>query len=84
MRAEITVIFLIVLLSACSGDNTEKQTPKKTMATQTKPMATPTKPVEPYPNSPTTQDLLPDLHVSGGQNAHISGGSLTSEHFSGQ
>ena len=85
MKAGITFIFFIALLNllGCSGDNTENQTPKP-VAKQSAPSPVETQPTAPYPNSPTAQDLHPDLHVSGAQNIHVSGAISTSEHLSGQ
>jgi len=76
MKAEITFIFLIALLSltGCSGDNTENPTPK-TDVKQSAPSPVGTQP---------TQDLPPDSHVSGTPSTHISGAISTSEHLSGQ
>jgi len=76
MKAEITFIFLIALLglTGCSGDNTENQTPKNDVE-QSAPSPVGTQP---------TQDLSPDLHVSGTPSTHVSGAISTSEHFSGQ
>ena len=81
MKAGITFIFLIALLSllSCSGDTADNKTPK----TDAKQSAL-AQPTAPYPNSPTAQDLHPDLHVSGAQNIHVSGAISTSEHLSGQ
>ena len=73
MKAGITFIFLIALLSllSCSGDTADNKTPK----TDAKQSA---------PAQPTAQDIQPDLHVSGVLSNHISGANETSEHLSGQ
>ena len=79
MKTGIIPVILIALLSllSCSGDKTDEQTPK-----QSAPVSVETQPA--YPNSPTAQDLQPDLHVSGTQSTHVSGAVETSEHISGQ
>ena len=84
MRIVIILVFLIALLNLlnCSGDEADKETPKPEAMKQQAPVQT--KPVEPYPNSPTLQDLQPDSHVSGVQSNHASGAVSTSEHISGQ
>ncbi len=79
MKAGIIFIFVIALFNGCSGDNTDNQTPKPEVKQSVQ-----TKPAVPYPNSPSTQDLQPDLHVSGAQSTHVSGAIETTEHISGQ
>ena len=79
MKAGTAFIFLIVLLSGCSGDVADKETPK-----QSAPASVETQPTVPYPNSPSAQGLQPDLHISGTQSTHVSGAIETSEHISGQ
>ena len=85
MKAGITFILFIALLNllGCSGDNTENLTPKP-VAKQSAPSPVEIQPTAPYPNSPTAQDIQPDLHVSGVLSNHISGANETSEHLSGQ
>ncbi|MBT3510404.1 MAG: hypothetical protein HN472_12775 [Nitrospina sp.] len=88
MKTGITLIFLITLLVGCSEDSTDKKAPKPeanspTSSVKTEPAKT-TLPTVPYPNSPTDQDLQPDLHVSGVQSNHASGAMFSSEHLSGQ
>ena len=81
MKTGIIPVILIALLSllSCSGDVADKEPPK-----QSAPASVETQPTVPYPNSPTAQDLQPDLHVSGTQSTHVSGAIETSEHISGQ
>ena len=84
MKIGIPLLLMIALLNLlnCSGDEAHKTTPKPEAIHQPAPVQT--KPVEPYPNSPTLQDLQPDSHVSGVQSNHASGAVSTSEHISGQ
>jgi hypothetical protein len=81
MKTGIILVILTALLSllSCSGDVADKEPPK-----QSAPASVETQPTVPYPNSPTAQDLQPDLHVSGTQSTHVSGAIETSEHISGQ
>ena len=78
MKPIITVILLTALLSfsSCSGDKIDKQPSKKSapVNTEEKPTAS---------NIPNAQDLQPDLHISGTQNTHISGTTVTN-HVSGR
>ncbi len=82
MKTTIAVAVLISLLNivSCSKDNTDKKSQKY----GTRESAQPAKVTEPAPNSPNTQDLHPDLHISGEESTHISGADLSSEHVSGQ
>jgi hypothetical protein len=83
MKTGITLLLLTVLLNlaCCSGDNTEKKSLKPEA---NKPSPVKAEPAEPYPNSPSSQDLQPDSHISGGQNNHTSGAVFPPEHLSGQ
>jgi hypothetical protein len=78
MKLIITLVFFITLLSfsSCSGDKIDKQPSKKSapVNTEEKPTAS---------NIPNTQDLQPDLHISGTKNTHISGTTVTT-HVSGR
>ena len=71
----ILVAFLSLLAVACSEDVDKKQTPqKKSIPIENKSLAV---------NPPNAQSLQPDLHISGGEQTHISGGP-SSSHMSGQ
>ena len=71
----ILVAFLSLLAFACSADVDEKQTPKKqSIRIENK---------VPAVNPPNAQSLQPDLHISGGEQTHISG-APSSSHISGQ
>ncbi len=85
MKAGLSLIVVMALVSLlnCSGDKTDKQTPKP-QASLSAPAHVEAKPTIPTINSPNAQDLQPDLHLSGTQNTHISGITSTSEHISGQ
>ena len=72
----LILLTALLILSSCSGDKTDKQP-----STQLAPVNIETKPLA--PNTPNTQDLQPDLHLSGTQGTHISGASVT-KHLSGQ
>ena len=78
MKPIITLVLLTALLSfsSCSGDKTDKQP-----STQSAPANIETSP--PSPNPASAQDLQPDLHLSGTQNTHISGATVTN-HVSGR
>lgn len=78
MKTIITLVLLTALFSfsSCSGDKIEKQP-----STQSTPANIEAK--TPTPNTPNAQDLQPDLHLSGTQNTHISGASVTN-HVSGR
>lgn len=78
MASRIILILLIAFLWSCSGDKTEEQ-PQKQKATQSAPAQAETR-----SNPPSTQDLQPDLHISGSPSTHTSGTLSTSEHMSGQ
>ena len=71
----ILIAFLSLLAFACSEDVDEKQTPqKKSMPIENK---------VPAVNPPNAQSLQPDLHISGGEQTHISG-APSSSNISGQ
>ena len=91
MKTGTPLFFLIIslLLLGCSEDSTDKKAPKPETSQSTSPAvkmepAKAGKPPEPYPNSPTSQDLHPDTHVSGVQSNHASGAIFSSDHLSGQ
>jgi hypothetical protein len=79
MKPRIILAILTALLSilSCSGDKNDKQP-----STQSAPANIKKKP--PIPNPVNSQALQPDLHLSGTQNTHISGSTVTSEHLSGR
>ncbi|PIP71713.1 MAG: hypothetical protein COW89_10445 [Nitrospinae bacterium CG22_combo_CG10-13_8_21_14_all_47_10] len=75
MKSITILLFLLCSLFFlnCSADKTDQPPPEP----QTKHIgANP-----PSPNSPNSQDLEPDLHISGAPNTHVSGASST--HISG-
>jgi hypothetical protein len=72
----LILLTALLILSSCSVDKTDKQP-----STQLAPVNIETKPLA--PNTPSAQDLQPDLHLSGTQSTHISGATVTS-HVSGQ
>ena len=76
MTVRILSVLLMVTLFGCSGDNTDKET--KTISAPAK--VSPPKP--PRKDSPTTQQLHPDLHISGTENNHISGVNAAADHMS--
>lgn len=84
MKTGVTLVCMIALLNlmGCSGDDTEKKTSKPIQSSSPTPAKS--EPVEPYPNSPTIQELQPDLHISGVDENHASGAVFSSEHLSGQ
>jgi hypothetical protein len=84
MKSAVISVLIIVLLNfiGCSEDKTDKQSSKP----EVKKPATHTNPSAPAPfrlDSPTQQELQPDLHISGVNNDHISGAPSTAEHVSG-
>ena len=78
MKLIITLVLFTTLFSfsSCSGDKTDKQS-----STQSAPVNTEEKPTA--SNIPNAQDFQPDLHISGTQNTHISGATVTN-HVSGR
>ena len=72
----LILLTALLILSGCSDDKIDKKP-----STQLAPVNIETKPL--VPNTPSAQDLQPDLHVSGTQSTHISGAKVTS-HVSGQ
>jgi hypothetical protein len=85
MKSAVTSVLIIVLLNfiGCSEDKTDKEISKP----EVKQPATHTNPSAPAPfhlDSPTQQELHPDLHISGVDTDHISGVALSTEHVSGQ
>jgi hypothetical protein len=78
MKLVITLFLFTTLLSfsSCSDDKIDKQPSKQSapVNTEEKPTAS---------NIPNSQDLQPDLHISGTQNTHISGTTVTN-HVSGR
>ena len=85
MREGILLAFILAIINlyGCSGDETDKKVPKGE-SSLSKPSSVESKPEIPYPNSPSVQDLQPDMHISGIQNNHASGAISSSEHMSGQ
>jgi hypothetical protein len=75
MKSITILLFLLCSLFFlnCSADKTDQPPPEP----QTKHFGA--KP--PSPNSTNSQDLKPDLHISGAPNTHVSGASST--HISG-
>jgi PBP1b-binding outer membrane lipoprotein LpoB len=71
----ILIAFISFLAFGCSEDVDEMQTPqKKSILIEKK---------APAVNPPNAQSLQPDLHISGGEQTHISG-APSSSHISGQ
>lgn len=77
MKIKTILLFLLCSLFFlnCSADKTDQPPPEP----QTKHIGE--KPAVPSPNSANSQDLKPDLHISGTLNTNISGASST--HISG-
>ncbi len=79
MKPIITILFLLITslsFSNCSGDKKDKHPPKLSAPAQIE-----TKP--PAPNPVNSQAMQPDLHLSGAENTHISGSTVTANHVSG-
>ena len=85
MKERILLVFILTIINlyGCSGDETDKKVPKGE-SSLSKPSPVESKPEVPYPNSPSIQDLQPDMHISGIQSNHASGAISSSEHISGQ
>jgi hypothetical protein len=71
----ILIAFFSFLAFGCSEDIDEKQTPQK--------KSIPIENKAPAVNPPNSQSLQPDLHISGGGQAQISG-APSSSNISGQ